>query len=123
MSRDSDVFLHTVRSALAQWKQSELQNSVQDDQDTTKLNVFLRKTAVVYDILKDYIDNGKATDPSLAVIVNAIGNLDQLSQEEDMLLREYLFRDLIEYPFTYNTHLINSFTKKNALDTNIVPNK
>lgn len=125
MSRDSDQFLRNVRTAIVEWKQSQLQNSVKEDQDTSKLNLFLKQTAVAYDNLKTYLEspNNAVSDASLSQILAAIGNKADLSDEEDMLLREYLFRDLIEYPFTYNTTLINSFQKSNALNTKIVPNK
>lgn len=123
MSRDSDQFLRTVRAAITQWKQSQLQNVVKEDQDTSKLNLFLKQTAVAYENLKTYLESGTNQDPSLGQILAAIGNKAELSEEEEMLLQEYLFRDLIEYPFTYNTSLINSFQTTNALNTKIVPNK
>lgn len=125
MPRESDQFLRNVRAAITQWKQSQLQNSVQDDQDTTKLNLFLEQTAVAYKNLKQYLESESydLSDSSLSPILEAIGNKHQLSHEEEVLLREYLFRDLIEYPFTYNTTLINSFRTTNALNTKIVPNK
>jgi hypothetical protein len=125
MSRDSDQFLRNVRAAITQWKQSQLQNVVKEDQDTSKLNLFLKQTAVAYDSLKTYLESPTNTvsDISLSQILTVIGNKTQLTDEEDMLLREYLFRDLIEYPFTYNTTLINSFQKTNALNTKIIPNK
>ena len=125
MSRDSEQFLRDVRAAIAQWKETQLQTSVKEDQDTTKLNLFLKQTAVAYHALKNYLDSEThvVSDPSLTTILNVIGNKDRLKYDDEMLLREYLFRDLIEYPFTYNTSLINSFQKTNALNTNIIPNK
>lgn len=125
MQRDSDQFLRNVRAAILQWKQSQLQSSIKEDQDTNNLNVFLKQTAVAYDTLKNYLGTPTTdlSDKSLSEILIAIGNKAELTDEEEMLLQEYLFRDLIEYPFTYNTALINSFQKTNALNTKIVPNK
>lgn len=125
MARNSHEFLRTIRKALATWKQAQLQNSVKEDQDTMKLNLFLKQTANAYYMLKDYLDSNTAivSDPSLRQIVEIIGDKQQLSDEQEMLLRDSLFRDLIEYPFTYNTTLINGFSNSNALNTNIVPNK
>ena len=125
MARNSDQFLRTVRAALAQWKHTQLQTSVKDEQDTTKLNVYLKQTANAYYQMKDYLntDANTVSDPSLQDLLQIIGDKRLLSQEEEMLLQEYLFRDLIEYPFTYNTSLINSFKTTNALNTKIVPNK
>ena len=125
MSRDPDTFIQNVRTSIANWKQEQLGNYVEEDQDTTKLNGYLKITAFAYDMLKDFLDSqGKNTiDPNLTGIVQSIGPISGLSSEELMLLEDYLYRDLVEYPFTYNLRLINSFEKRNALNTNIVPNK
>ena len=124
MARDPDEYIRNVRSAIAKWKQAQLFNSVREDQDTTKLNAYLKLTSLAHQSLKDYIDqNKRQIDPVLRDIVVAIGPISGLTSEEMMLLDDYLFRDLVEYPFTYNTHLINSFEKRNVLNTKIVPNK
>lgn len=125
MPRDLDEFLHSIRSALKEWKQTQLLDLLQDRQETTRLNDYIRLTGESYYMLKDYLDsNGTSTiDPLLNPILNAIEDLSKLSDEERIALDCYLFRDLVEYPFTYNTNLINSFETKNILDTNIVPNK
>ncbi len=121
----SDAFIRKVRDSLAKWKQTQLMNSTQDDQDTTRLNDYLKVTAVAYDMLIQYLDSDgqKKVDSSLYPILHSLGHLSSMTREQEILLREYLFRDLVEYPFTYNTALINSFETKNVLDTNIVPNK
>lgn len=76
-------------------------------------------------MLKKHIDTqGKSsTDPILSSIVESIGSLDDLTMEQQILVEDALTRDLLEYPFTYNTNLINSFQKSNILNTNIIPNK
>ena len=125
MAKNSEQVLRNVRAAVAKWKHSYLQTSVKDDQDTTKLNLFLQQTANAYHTLKEYLDSPTASisDPSLQIILEAIGDKHALSQDDEMMLQDYLFRDLIEYPFTYNTSLINSFERTDVLNTNIVPNK
>jgi hypothetical protein len=125
MQRDSDEFLENIRGSLALWKQEQLKEAIHEDQDTTKLNQYVKMTALAYDMLKEYVSsNGKNTvDPALGLILEAIGTVDTLTRDERMLLQEYLFRDLIEYPFTYNTRLINSFQRRNAVNTNFVPNQ
>lgn len=124
MSRDPDKYIQTVRGAIAKWKQMQLINSVGDEQDTTKLNSYLKLTALAHENLKDYLTmNRSQPDPLLRDIVLAIGPVSGLTSEEMMLLDDYIFRDLVEYPFTYNTNLINSFEKRNVLNTKIVPNK
>ena len=125
MQRDSDQFLRNIRGLLGQWKQQELMEAIHDDQDTTKLNQYIKMTAFAYNMLNQYIkSNGQSKfDVSLGDILQAIGNVELLNREERMLLQEYFFNDLIEYPFTYNTSLINSFQKRNAVKTNFVPNQ
>ncbi len=125
MSRDPDTFIQNVRASIAKWKQAQLLNTVQEDQDTTKLNGYLKITALAYEMIKGFLDSQgtQQTDPNLRDILQAIGPLSGLTSEESMLLDDYLYRDLVEYPFTYNLRLINSFDKRNAFNTNIVPNK
>lgn len=121
----SDDFIWQVRHAISKWKEAQLIHVTQDDQDTTRLNGYLKITALAYDMIIQYLDSDgeKKVDSSLYPILHSLGHVSSLSRDQEMLLREYLFRDLVEYPFTYNTELINSFQKKNVLDTNIIPNK
>jgi hypothetical protein len=124
MPRDPDDYIRNVRATVATWKQTQLLDSLQDDQDTTKLNGYLKLTALAHQMLKDYVTSNKSqSDPLLRDIVNAIGPISGLTSEELMLLEDSLFRDLVEYPFKYNTNLINSFEKRNTFNRKIVPNK
>lgn len=125
MRRDPDEFVRNLRKTVLQWKQKQLLSSLQEDQDTMKLNDYIKLTALAHEMLKNYIQSdGKApVDPILSEILQVIGAPSSLTAEEEMLVEDALFRDLVEYPFTYNTALINSFDKRNILNTNIVPNK
>lgn len=125
MSRDLDGFLSGIRATLKEWKQSQLLEVLQDAQETTKLNDYIQMTGLSYYMIKEYLDsNGTSKlDPVLNPLVKAIGDLSTVTDEERMGIDTYLFRDLVEYPFTYDTNLINSFETKNVLNTNIVPNK
>ena len=123
--RDSNQFVRDIRASLAEWKQEQLLTTTQDDQNTLKLNDYLKVTGLAYQMLKKYIDShGKApVDPVLHTIVDTIGPLDTLSLEDQLLLEDALFRDLVEYPFSYNRSLINSFEPRNVLSTKIIPNQ
>lgn len=125
MRRDPDEFVRNVRKTVLQWKQKQLLSSLQDEQDTMKLNEYIKLTALTHEMLKKYIksDGKSSVDPILSDIVQSIGSPSSLTPEEEMLIEDSLFRDLVEYPFTYNTALINSFDKRNVFNTNIVPNK
>ena len=123
--RDIDDFVRNLRKAIGVWKQEQLANVTKETQDTQRLNDYLKLTGLAYQMLKKYIDTqGKSsTDPILKSILETIGTLDDLTIEEQILVEDALTRDLLEYPFTYNTNLINSFQKSNILNTNIIPNK
>lgn len=125
MSQSSDEFLENLRVDLANWKREQFDSSVQEDQDVTKLNDYLKLTAFAYQMLKTYLEQKDVSkvDPMLQPILTSLGDINQLSREKKDLAIEYLFRDLIEYPFTYNTRLINSFDETNIVRTNIIPNK
>lgn len=123
--RNSALFLRNFRSVLAKWKQDQLQDITQDYQDTMKLNLYIQLTGKAYNLLKDYLNkqNRYKVDSLLESIVDAIGPVEELSMEEQMLVEDALTHDLLEYPFTYNTNLIDKFDKRNILNTNIIPNK
>lgn len=122
---ESDLFVQQLRAKIASFKSAELENTIQEDQNTERLNGYLKLTSLAYEMLKRFIDtNGSSQlDPLLAPIASVLRKEKGLSPEEKMLAKEYLFRDFIEYPFTYNSQLINSFDKSDILTTNIVPNK
>lgn len=124
MSSTND-FVRNLRGAISIWKQQQLMDSIKEDQDNGKLNDYLKITALAHEMLKKYIDSqGQSQiDPMLNTIIESFGNLSGLTSEQRMLVDEYIFRDLVEYPFTFNVGLINSFEKRNILNTNIVPNK
>jgi hypothetical protein len=121
----TNEFVQNLRNSISIWKQQQLIESIQEDQDNGKLNDYLKITAMAHDLLKKYVESeGKSQiDSTLNTIIQAIGNLSGLTTEQRMMLEEYIFRDLVEYPFTFNVGLINSFEQRNVLDTNIVPNK
>ncbi len=123
--RNSDVFLQDIRSSLKLWKQTQLVELTKEAQETMKLNDYIQMASMAYYMLKDYLDSdGKSSvDPILKPILDVIGPPSELTDEERLILDSYLFRDLVEYPFTYNTSLINSFDEIDVLNTNIVPNK
>ena len=118
-------FVQNLRGAISLWKQQQLSDTIKEDQDNGKLNDYLKITSLAHEMLKKYIESEGTLqiDPMLNPIVQSFGTLSGLTSEQRMLLDEYIFRDLVEYPFTFNVGLINSFEKRNILDTNIVPNK
>lgn len=123
--RDRTGFIRNLRVAIAQWKHQQLQDITQEYQDTMKLNQYLKLTGLAYNILKEYLDSqgNSKTDSLLKPIIDAIGPVENLSIEDQILVEDAFTHDLLEYPFTYNTSLIDTFDKRNIVTTNIIPNK
>jgi hypothetical protein len=113
----------TFRKALSSWKKNELDTTIGEEQDTLLLNAYTKKTADLYYSLKSYIENNTSLSVTDETLNEALGDPTTLTMDERIQILQSLFRDLIEFRFTYDTTLINSFTSEEALDTNIIPNK
>lgn len=110
------------RRILSEWKQSQLDALIGEDQDTLKLNAYLKKASDTYASMKEYIEDNKkgSIDKQL---IEALGDPREFSTDTRINILHTLFRDLVEFPFTYDTTLINSFDGEEVLHTEIVGNK
>jgi hypothetical protein len=115
--------LAKFRRVLSAWKQKELNDIIGENQNTLALNAYTKKTADVYYALKDYIDEGSALTINEPELTDVLGDPETLTLDERLQILQSLFRDLIEFRFTYDTELINSFNPEEKLNTNIVPNE
>ena len=115
--------LAQFRRVLSAWKQKELNGILGNNQDTLALNLYSKKTVQVYYALKDYIDEGSALTINEPELTDVLGDPETLTMDERFQILQSLFRDLIEFRFTYDTELINSFNPEEKLNTNIVPNE
>lgn len=111
------------RETLTTWKKKQLEDILKENQNTLALNSYLQKTAEIYDSLKNYIEGRTKEIPVEKALVEDLGNPLSFDLDTRIRLLHTLFRDLIEFPFTYDTKLINSFTKEDILNTNILPNQ
>ena len=113
----------TFRKAISSWKKNQLDTTIGENQDTLLLNAYTKKTADLYYALKSYIENNTSLSVTDEALSEALGDPTTLTMDERIQILQTLFRDLIEFRFTYDTTLINSFTPEEVLDTNIIPNK
>jgi hypothetical protein len=110
----------TFRKAISSWKKNQLDTTIGEEQDTLLLNAYTKKTADLYYSLKNYIENNTALSVTDDTLNEALGDPTTLTMDERIQILQSLFRDLIEFRFTYDTKLINSFRSEEALDTNII---
>lgn len=110
------------RKAISQWKQQQLDTIIGDKQNTTALNVYLKKTKEMYSNITNFIETNVSSDRIDITLRNALGNPNEYNTNTRINILHTLFRDLIEFPFTYDKVLINSFQNDEAVQTNIIPN-
>lgn len=118
----NDQTADAFRMALSQWKQKQLDTILGDKQNTTALNAYLKKTKDLYERMKNFIEKNTSSGNIDSELLTTIGNPANFSTNTRINILHTLFRDLIEFPFTYDKTLINSFTDEEALETNIIPN-
>jgi hypothetical protein len=112
------------RNALAVWKATQIKDILRDEQDTSALNVYLQSAANLQSTVESYINGNTKIASSIPESFRTIlGNIRSMPSDLRAEVSYSLFRDLIEFPFTYDTNLINSFQADEVLKTNIIPNK
>lgn len=115
-----------IRIQVLTWKKKLLNAMTKDNQDTLVLNEFRNELVSLFYLLRDVLDG---YEPSKELKSHELwqvleGYFPLHDGIERIDLTHTLFRDLVEYPFTFNTKLINGFLKKNSLeDAEILPNK
>lgn len=118
--------VHEIRSIVLAWKKKLLNAMTKDNQDTLVLNSFRNELVSLFYLLRDTMEGYDPT-PELKshevwVLIKEYFPLHDGIERID--LTQTLHRDLVEFPFTFNTKLINAFLKKNSLqDAEILPNK
>ena len=115
-----------VRTEILKWKKLLLNKLTKDNQDTLVLDVFRNEINTFYYLIRDVLDG---EDPSEELqeydIWRRISKYFPLRDGAERIdLSHILYRDLVEFPFTFNSKLVNSFLEKNSLeDAEILPNK
>ena len=124
-SEETNVKIDEFRMALSKWKQNHVDSILGENQDTVVLNAYLKKTGGLYNQLQQHIEMGKPLQLNSEVeeILEFLPETSTLDENTRTQLLHILFRDLIEFPFTYDTHHTNSMKKEEAFDTNILSNK
>jgi hypothetical protein len=118
--------VNEIRSHVLTWKKKLLNAMTKDNQDTLVLNEFRNELVSFFYLLRDVMEGYDPT-PELeshevwATIKDYFPLHDGIERID---LTHSLYRDLVEFPFTFNSKLINGFLKKNSLENaEILPNK
>lgn len=117
MESDSEVEEHVpveppsdmteLRNAISTWKQNTLDTDTETTQKNKVLTDYVKKASALYRVLKDSLENQEVGEQNEMIdIINKNRGSSDFCIEADSIL----FRDLIEFPFTYDAHVINSFT-------------
>lgn len=111
------------RAALSRWKQNQVDTILGENQDTIILNTYLKKARSLYTMLSDHIEQGKPIieEESIQEVLSALPS--EMDTDTRITILHSLFRDLVEFPFTYDTVYTNSLQKEEVLNTNILSNK
>lgn len=118
------------RQRLAKWKKSHLNTLTKDTQNDQVLNVFLKDCGDLYMLLRDVLE-GRGASEKLRnhAIWKQVGGTQNgffpvRSPMDRTEMSQVVFRDLVEFPFTFNTKLVNSFPRRNSMeDAEIIPNE
>ena len=139
-SSETNGKIDDFRKALSQWKQNQVDSILGENQDTLILNEYLKKTGKLYNQLQSHIEMGvpldtttktrggaatfaAQTNTDLQEILTFMPDTANLDRDTRTQLLHILFRDLVEFPFTYDTQYTNSLQKDEAFNTNILSNK
>lgn len=115
-----------IRTHVLTWKKKLLNAMTKDNQDTLVLNEFRNELVSFFYLLRDVMEGYEPTSEleshELWLTIKDYFPLHDGIERID--LTHTLYRDLVEFPFTFNTKLINAFLKKNSLENaEILPNK
>lgn len=115
-----------IRTHVLTWKKKLLNTMTKDNQDTLVLNEFRNELVSFFYLLRDVMEGYEPTPEleshELWLTIKDYFPLHDGIERID--LTHTLYRDLVEFPFTFNTKLINAFLKKNSLENaEILPNK
>lgn len=125
-----DDRVEEFRQRLANWKKNHLDTITKDNQHTTALNTFTTDCSDLYFLLRDVLE-GHSPSETLRnhTLWKQLGGQKNgffpvQSPMDRTELNQVIFRDLVEFPYTFNTKLINSFSRRNSLeDAEIIPNE
>lgn len=114
------------RNTVLKWKKQLLNSITEDKQDTLVLEIFRNELSELFYLIRDVLE-GQEPDEEL-VKHDIWKHIEKYFPLEDAMeridLTHLLYRDLVEFPFTFNSKLVNAFLKKNSLeDAEILPNK
>ena len=114
------------RNEILKWKKQLLNEITDDNQDTLVLEIFRNELNGIFYLLRDVLDGEEPEEELRAHEVwQRVEKFFPLQDDIERIdLTHTLYRDLVEFPFTFNRKLINAFIEKNSLENaEILPNK
>lgn len=113
-----DAFRRTITT----WKRESLNSFTENQQDATKLNSYLAKlTSLYFEFLR--VLEGNRSSAALqqnslwiALTTGETKFFPVASPLDRTVYKQILFRDLVEFPFTFNTDLMDRFPDKDSLE-------
>lgn len=121
-----DERVSAIRNRVILWKKKTLNALTKDNQDTDVLNTFRNELVSLFYLLRDTMEGFDPSDELKAhELWSTIQEYFPLHDGIERIdLTHMLYRDLVEFPFTFNSKLVNGFLKQNSLkDAEILPNK
>jgi hypothetical protein len=118
--------VNEIRNHVLSWKKKKLNTMTKDNQDTLVLNQFRNELVSLFYLLREVMEGFEPpSELKSHEIWKTIHDYFPLYDGIERIdLTHSLYRDLVEFPFTFNSKLINAFLKKNSLeDAEILPNK
>lgn len=118
--------VNEIRNHVLSWKKRKLNRMTKDNQDTLVLNKFRNELVSLFYLLRDAMEGYEpSSELQSHEVWTTIKDYFPLHDGIERIdLTHILYRDLVEFPFTFNSKLINAFLKKNSLENaEILPNK
>ena len=109
--------IQKFRNGITQWKRTVLFQGLNDEADEESIPRRLEEAHTLFFQLMDYINSEtEAAPPEIESFVRPLGDKREWSESVLDHVRDILFTDLYEYPFTFNEVLIDQFKEQEEED-------
>jgi hypothetical protein len=116
MEAEEDL-IKRFRNGITDWKKTVLFDGLNNEGDDESIQRRLNEAHTLFFQIMDYL-NSTDTEPAKEIesFVRPLGDKTQWSESLLDQVRDILFTDLYEYPFTFNEVLIDQFTNQEDED-------
>ena len=107
---DEEVRLKQFRNGLTEWKRTVLFDHLNNEADEESIQRRLTEAHTLFFQLMEYINSlEESPGKEIESFVRVLGEKKDWSESLLDQLRDIIFTDLYEYPFTFNEVLIDQF--------------